>query len=120
MSLISLPRLRGTGAHRSKPPAQLRQELDHATCHLVALATENDALQAANTQLQNQLDAAGIELSGTRLDLDQAQHHIKALEARLANLTAVSSPAGERDIDPGDEPTQPVRVVPLSQSPLAI
>ncbi|MEU8525305.1 hypothetical protein AB0C77_06830 [Streptomyces sp. NPDC048629] len=116
---LHLPRLRGTGTHRSKTPAQLRQELDEATCHLVAMATEIDAHKAAERRLEDQLDAAGIELSGLRLDLDHAQQQNRALEARLANLTAVSSPAGERDIDPGDEPTQPVRVIPLHQAPLA-
>ena len=113
MSLISLPILRGTGLHRSKSAAELRSELDEATCQLVALATKVDIHRAARGQIELQLDAAGIEVAGLRLDLEQANAHIKALQAQVANLTAVSVPAGERDIDPGDQPTHPVDVRPL-------
>lgn len=120
MSLISRPLLRGTGLHRFKSAAELRREIDEATCQLVALATEvdthraaRDELEAERDRLEGQLDAAGIEVSGLRLDLEQANAHIKALQAQVANLTAVSVPAGERDIDPSDQPTHPVDVRPL-------
>ena len=113
MSLISLPILRGHGLHRCKSAAELRRDLDTATCHIVGLATEIDTLTAANQLLEAQLDEAGIELSGARLDLEQAAAELLALRAFKANVTAVSVPAGERDIDPGDQPTQPVDVRPL-------
>lgn len=109
MSLISFPALRGTGAHRSKPPAQLRRELNAATCDRLAQATEIDTLKAARDQLEAQLDAAGIELSGTRLDLEQAQAHITALRAQLANATKLTVPASQDD----EQDTQPVDVRPL-------
>ncbi|WPO70252.1 hypothetical protein [Streptomyces sp. KN37] len=59
-------KLRTLGRHRGKTPAQLRAELDKADCTLIGLATENDGLRADRDQLERQLDAAGIDLSGAR------------------------------------------------------
>lgn len=112
-----IPGLKGVGRHRGKSPVQLRRELDEATCHLVAMATEINELRAERTQLEQQLDEAGIELSGARNDLDIAdreqrrlQDAVRAWEARWANAHPVSVPA-PRDLRPSDErPTVPTDV----------
>lgn len=75
-----LTRARSLGRHRGKTPAQLRAELDRATCELVGLATEIDSLRAERNQLEGQLDEAGIDLSGTREDLALARKEIGQLE----------------------------------------
>ena len=41
---------------------------------------------------------------------------LRALRAFKANACAVDQPAGQRDIDPDDQPTQPVDVRPLRQA----
>ena len=133
MSFSLIPALKGVGRHRGKTPAQLRAELDEATCHLVALATEIDELRAERNQLEQQLDAAGIELSGARHDLRTADNECKRLEAavtawecRWANAHPIRVPA-PRDLRGDDErPTAPtdvsslraiVPVVPIPQRP---
>lgn len=68
-----LTRARSLGRHRGKTPAQLRSELDTATCHLVAMATEIDELKAARNRLEAQLDEAGIDYSGALDDLRKAR-----------------------------------------------
>lgn len=113
---LSLPRLRGTGQHRGKTPAQLRRELDQATCDLVAMATRLLEVTEERNELEAQLDETGIELSGVRLDLETATEELTAVKAQLANATAVSVPAGRRDVDPGDQPTQPIPVLTLQQA----
>ncbi|MFF8829279.1 hypothetical protein [Streptomyces sp. NPDC015131] len=107
---------RGRGQHRGKAPAQLRRELDKATCDLVALATRLDEVTTQRNQLEAQLDEAAIDLSGARLDLETAQRELTAVRAQLANATAISAPAGTRDVDPDDQPTQPVPVLTLQQA----
>lgn len=108
---LHLPRLRGTGTHRAASLAELRDE----NRRLLAIVAGSDA---AFTQLHQErrqaLDdadrmraraiAAESELAGMQAELD-------ALRAFKANATAVSIPAGERDIDPGDQPTQPVPIL---------
>ncbi|WP_329114563.1 hypothetical protein [Streptomyces sp. NBC_01353] len=122
MSLISLPRLRGTGAHRAASPAELRDE--NRRLHAI-IAGSDKAFTRLRQERRAALDDAdqlrtrAITAENKAADM---QDELDALRAFKANVTAVSIPAGERDIDPGDEPTQPVpiiRVVPLRQSPLA-
>lgn len=107
--------VRAAGRHRGKTPAQLRADLlateaanDGLTCSLIAETTRSETLQG-------QLDAAGIELSGTRLDLENAEAENERLrrentrlQAALANATSVDVAAGQRDIDPDDRPTVPM------------
>ena len=69
-----LTRARSLGRHRGKTPAQLRTELDEATCKLIGLTTEIDQLKA-------QLDTAGSELAGAREDTRAAKQSIRHLEA---------------------------------------
>lgn len=76
-----LTRARSLGRHRGKTPAQLRAELDEADCKLIELATEIDQLKAARDQLEQQLDEAGIELSGALEDLRAAKQSIRHLDA---------------------------------------
>ncbi|MEU0393867.1 hypothetical protein ABZ208_13990 [Streptomyces sp. NPDC006208] len=108
-----LDTVRGHGRHRGKTPAQLRRELDTALCELVGAATRIGELWAERNQLEHLLDQAGIELSGIRLDLDEAERELTELRAFKANVTAVSQPAGQRDIDPADQATAPIDVRPL-------
>ena len=66
--------LRGHGSHRAIDRVhRLEVENTDLTCKLVALAGENDTLE-------RQLDTAGIELSGTRLDLEDAVAEIRRLQ----------------------------------------
>jgi septal ring factor EnvC (AmiA/AmiB activator) len=117
---LSLPRLRGTGQHRGKSPAQLRRELDQATCDLVALATRLYEVTEERTRLEEQLDAAGIELSGVRLDLCTTEAELAAVTARLANATAITVPPAVRDTShSADQATQPINVRPLWDAPVA-
>jgi hypothetical protein len=88
---------RGSGQHRGKTPAQLRRELDKATCDLVALATRLYEVTAERNRLEAQLDDTGIELSGTCEDLAAANRKIQRLlaanrawQARYDNEHAMS------------------------------
>jgi len=76
-----LDAIKSHGRHRGKTPAQLRTELDEADCKLIELATEIDQLKAARNQLQEQLDTAGIDLSGALEDLRAAEQSIRHLDA---------------------------------------
>lgn len=106
MSLL----LSGHGMHRAEPPRKVRSERDELVCKLVAETTRSQLLQ-------DQLDAAGIDLSGVRLDLEEAlkanarlNDEVIRLQSALANATCVDVAAGHRDIDPDDQPTQPIDV----------
>ncbi|MGY4931611.1 hypothetical protein ACWD7T_10900 [Streptomyces sp. 900116325] len=74
-------RVRSLGRHRGKTPAQLRAALDEADCTLIGLATEIDEARRGRNEAEAQLDAAGIELSGVRVDLAAARQTITQLEA---------------------------------------
>lgn len=66
-----------TGRHRAIDRVQtLEAENTDLTCKLVALAGQVDLLQ-------QQLDTAGIELSGVRLDLKTAVAEIRDLQQRV-------------------------------------
>lgn len=82
-------------------------------------------------RLRHQLQGAGFLIAGLRQQvtdaraaedranakatrLDEAEAYAKAVEQELnelrafkANATAISAPAGQRDIDPDDQPTHP-------------
>lgn len=60
---------------------RLRKDIDQADCQLISLTTEIDELKAERTQLEAQLDQAGIELSGAREDTRTAKQSIRHLEA---------------------------------------
>lgn len=77
MSITSLiPSLIGAGRHRGKSPAQLRAELDEATCHLVAMATEIDGLRV-------NLGTAGKEIRQLEDTVRLRDRTITDLERRL-------------------------------------
>lgn len=102
-----LTRARSLGRHRGKTPAQLRSELDAATCHLVAMATEIDELKANRNQLEAQLDQAGIDYSGALDDLRQAREERNewrgqalALRARFGAQLAAEANANRIDVPP--------------------
>ncbi|MGY4901122.1 hypothetical protein [Streptomyces sp. 900116325] len=102
---------RGTGTHRSKTPAQLRAELDDATCTLIALTTEIESLTVQRNSLEAQLDSAGIELSGAREDVATQTAELIALRAFRDNATAVTVGLGERDTSAmEDQATTPVGI----------
>jgi len=63
----------------------LEREADEATCQLVALTTQVDELKANRNQLEQQLDEAGIELSGARADHAQT---VARIDARHAEIVA--------------------------------
>lgn len=113
MSLLDIART--SGRHRGLSPAQLLQKiarlervLTRAKFHAIAYATEA-------TELQQQLDTAGIEISGLLYDLEQeraarttAEQEGIRLKAALDNATCTTIAASwSRDITPGDEATHP-------------
>lgn len=98
MSLIS--HARTAARHRGKNPAQLRHELDQAHAGLDGQAREIALLRRERARLEQLLDHAGIELSGTREDLRTAQQDAARLqaactawEARWANEHPIRVPA---------------------------
>lgn len=109
MSLL----LSGHGTHRAEPPRKVRSERDELACALVRETTRSQLLQ-------DQLDQAGIDYSGALEDLREAREtnarlndEVTRLQAALANATRIDVAAGHRDIDPDDQPTQPIDVRPL-------
>ncbi len=113
---LTLPSLRGHGRHRAADEvARLRQQLAEAavrnadlTRRLAESETARDRANAKASQYEDQL-----------LALAEVTRELRAARAALANATAVSAPAGVRDITPGDEPTQPIDVRPLWAAPFA-
>lgn len=68
--------LRPNGRHRAIDRVhQLEAELNELVCRVVTLAGENDTLQ-------HQLDQAGIELSGARLDSETQVAEIRRLQGQ--------------------------------------
>jgi predicted nucleic acid-binding Zn-ribbon protein len=65
--------------------SRLEREADEATCQLVALTTQVDGLKAERNRLQDQLDEAGIELSGAREDHADT---VARTDARHAEIVA--------------------------------
>ncbi|MFE3583742.1 hypothetical protein [Streptomyces vinaceus] len=105
MSLIS-----GPGLHRLPSRQQLAADLrachrqkDAATIAAIKYATEAE-------ERQQELDAAGITISGLLLDLEEAQREIQSLRAALANATSVS----DRPARAAVTETQPIPVVSTS------
>lgn len=104
MSLLGIARPRGR--HRRLSPSEvtaLHRQKDAATVAAIHYAT------LAEERLQ-QLDAAGIELSGALWDLEEAQREITSLKAALANATSVTPRPAIRDIAPDDQPTSPTGI----------
>lgn len=120
-----LTRARSLGRHRGKTPFQLRAELDEATCHLVAMATEIDELKAERNQLEGQLDEAGIDYSGALDDLRQVREErdewrgrFLALQARFGPQLAAEANANAYTVPPmqrigADQDTQSTDVTTL-------
>ncbi|MGW7329690.1 hypothetical protein ACWGIU_14070 [Streptomyces sp. NPDC054840] len=104
MSLLDIARQHGR--HRrlsSSEVAALHRQKDAATVAAIRYATEA-------TELQLQLDAAGIRISGLLEDLRVEREEGSRLKAALANATSLSVDCGTRDIWPGEEPTHPIDV----------
>ncbi|MGW6531393.1 hypothetical protein [Streptomyces venezuelae] len=131
--MSKLTRIRSAGRHRGKSPAQMRAELDEAICIGLAQQTLIAELTAERTRLEAQLDAAGIELSGAREDLQAARKLNGQLEA-VVMLRDQKIDDLQRKIDIGvkaehviaktqEIDTSPVQAavapVPLHQSPQA-
>lgn len=110
--------LRTRARHRGCTPFQLTQKIgrlerenDNLACQLVGLTTEIGELLAERNQLEQQLDTAGIELSGAREDLAAQEAELAALRAFKANTLAITIPAtGIRDIETGEQPTEPAGI----------
>lgn len=79
--------------------ASLRQQLT------AARAAEDRANAKAVRVDEAEARATAAEQQAAAMDTELAQ-----LRAFKANVTAVSAPAGVRDIDPDDHPTQPIPV----------
>ena len=81
-----LTRARSIGRHRGKTPAQLRAELDEATCHLVAMATEIDELRAEQTRFVGRLDEAAINLGTAHEEIRQLEAVVRLRDQEIARL----------------------------------
>jgi hypothetical protein len=108
MSLIDI--VKAQGQHRGLPAWKLRSLLQDAELRV-------ELAEITSEERQQQLDAAGIEISGLLYDLEQERAARKTaeeegirLQAALDNATSVSVAAGTRDIWPGEEPTHPIDV----------
>jgi len=123
--MSTLTTARTAAKHRRKSHTELYAEI-------ARLERENEQLACAYTKLaaqyliqQDELDQAGIDVSGAledkrvaevRADLAERQRHeehveLTRLRARVANLDPWRLPGvGTRDVDPGDEATQPIDV----------
>ncbi len=113
---LALPRLRGVGSHRAQ---------DRITDLEEALAFERKSSKrlindlgrqvfearagwdAANARA-NRLREADTRARNAERDTARLTAENQLLRAQLANARAVTVPAGERPIDPGDEATQPI------------
>ncbi|MFE6127488.1 hypothetical protein ACFQ6Q_04310 [Streptomyces sp. NPDC056437] len=120
---------RGASVLVGQTPTQLKQEigrlkraLDRAKCDGMDLATQNAELRAKGSERdarfeQFAVDYAVLLEAKQRLEADNArlQGQLTETQAALANATAISAPAGVRDIDPDDQPTHPqgIHVQPL-------
>lgn len=115
MSLLDIAR--APGRHRGLSPAQLLRKIGRleravtrAKFTAITYATEATDLRAERDQLEQQLDDAGIKISGLLLDLDRARNEGIRLKAALDNATSVHVSAGIRNIDADDQPTHPIDV----------
>ena len=108
MSLLGIPR--PVGRHRGPTIRELQNYVRELQLSRRILKATAHRLAVENGWLERQLDTAGIELSGLRLDLDTARQEGIRLQAALDNATSVSVAAGSRNIWPGEEPTHPIDV----------
>lgn len=113
MSLLDIARSRGR--HRGLASAELRSELDAVSRQKDAATIAAIRYATEATELQQQLDKAGITISGLLHDLGEAQREIDGLRAALANATSVH----DLHLHPAVAETQPIPVLPLHLSPLA-
>lgn len=113
MSLLGIAR--PGGRHRSATIRELHNRITALQTSRRELKTTVARLAHDRHLLERQLDATGIELSGTRLDLEEAQREIRSLRAALANATSASA----LHLHAAVVETQPIPVVPLHLSPLA-
>ncbi|MFF9238432.1 hypothetical protein ACF1AY_16070 [Streptomyces sp. NPDC014776] len=115
----------GRGLHRYvMPRKQLRAEVartertaQELTCKLVALAAELDAVTAQRNDLKAALEKAGqriADLEEQVRDRHQLRDRITALEARLANVSAV------RPLPVKATPPAAATPVPLNRAPFAL
>ena len=108
---LHLPRLRGTGTHRATSPAELRDENRRL---LAIVAGSDEAFTRLRQERRDALDDADrmrIRAIAAENEAAAMQAELTALRAFKANVTTVSAPAGERNIDADDQPTQPVPIL---------
>jgi hypothetical protein len=105
---LTFPRLRGNGQHRASS-TDLRDENRLLLAREIAAADFFALLMRDRATAEHLADEYAQQLAAQETEL-------RALRAFKANACAVDQPAGERDIDPDDQPTQPVDVRPLWQA----
>lgn len=102
--------VRPGGKHRVPSVRELQRHIAELQLSRRILKATAHRLAVDNGRLERQLDAAGIELSGARWDLEEAQREITSLKAALANATSVTPRPAVRDIAPDDQPTSPTGI----------
>lgn len=117
---LHIPRLRGTGLHRAVDEVDhLRHQLKGAGLLIAGLRQQAADARAAEDRANAKANRLGeIEIRAEIAEAEAAamRAELTALRAFKANATATSVPAGRRDIDPDDQPTQPIHVMPLWQA----
>lgn len=103
--------------HRGLTPWQLVQKigrleraLDRSKCDGMDLATQVSELTADRNEIADRLDQVVIELADIHVDLAAQTAELLELRAFKANILAIDAPAGDRDIDPDDQPTHPTGI----------
>lgn len=78
--------------------------------YFTLLTADRNDVYAAWQEAIHQRDEASIVAACMQSEYDLLAAEVTALKAQLANATAISAPAGRRDVDPDDQPTQPIPV----------
>ncbi|MEU0665709.1 hypothetical protein ABZ508_26485 [Streptomyces lavendulocolor] len=115
---------RGRGQHRAADEIQRLREENRR--HLTWRMAADDAFALLQQERREALDLAdqlrtrAIEAETAAdcalADAEAMRAELLELRAFKANATAISAPASTRDIDPGDQPTQPIPVLTLQQA----
>lgn len=69
-----------------------------------------EAEAALRAETESVAGCTQSDLQEVTADRDRLQAEVTALRAQLANRNAISTAIGERDIDPGDHPTEPAGI----------
>lgn len=113
---MAITLLRPTGQHRAVDEvARLRTQVAHLEQQAATASRESanhrnwwQYAEKKAGEAESIVVRQDADLHDLRAQVATLQGELRETRARLANATSVTVPAGERDITPGDEPTQPI------------